>query len=165
MRFAQTVLTIKVSIYMSLSSPFYRLIPQKYHAKLIQFLKFGLVGFTGLMIDTCVVYLLRNITGLNVATLIAYFVAATSNWFINRLWTFHGLGEQQHILSQWLRFLITNSLGFLLNRGTVFFLFFISINCRTYPVIALLAGAIAGMFANFNLSRKLVYTNRFSKKD
>lgn len=149
---------------MSLSSSFYHLIPQKYHTKLIQFIKFGLVGFTGLMIDTCTVYLFRNIIGLNYATLIAYFVAATSNWFINRLWTFHGLSEQQHILYQWFRFILANSLGFLLNRGTVFFLFFISINCRTYPVIALLAGAIAGMFANFNLSRKLVYTNRFSKK-
>lgn len=144
---------------------FYHFIPQKYHANFIQLIKFALVGFTGLIIDTCTVYLLWNIIGLNTATLTAYFVAATSNWFINRLWTFHGLGEQQRILYQWFKFLITNSLGFLLNRGTVFFLFAISTNCKTYPVIALLAGAIAGMFANFNLSRKLVYTNRFSKKN
>lgn len=149
---------------MPIPNPFFSLIPQKHHEKLIQFIKFALVGLSGLVLDTGTVYLLRSIIGLTIATLIAYFVAATSNWFINRLWTFHGLSEKRHLLYQWFKFIITNSLGFILNRGTVFILFFLSSTCETHPVIALMAGAIAGMFANFNMSRNLVYINNLSKK-
>lgn len=142
---------------MLIPKPLLTFIPKRHHTKLMQFIKFGLVGLSGLILDTCTVYLLRNIIGLTSATLLAYFVAATSNWFINRLWTFQGLSKQEHILHQWLKFLITNSLGFLLNRGTVFVLFFFSNTCQSHPFIALIAGAIAGMFANFNMARKLVY--------
>lgn len=140
------------------------LIPLKYHKKLTQFIKFALVGLSGLMIDTCTVYSLRSIIGLKIATLIAYFVAATSNWFINRLWTFHGISREQSVLYQWLKFLAANSLGFLLNRGMVFLLFFLSNTCQTYPIIALIAGAITGMLANFNMSHKLVYIQHTSNK-
>ncbi|MDI2112319.1 GtrA family protein [Commensalibacter nepenthis] len=133
------------------------LIPEKYHTKFKQFIQFGLVGLSGLALDTCTVYLLRHIIGLTTATLVAYFIAATSNWLINRLWTFHGLGKNKHFVNQWFTFLITNILGFCLNRGTVLILFHFSQTCVAHPIIALIIGAATGMFANFNISRKLVY--------
>ncbi|MDI2090577.1 GtrA family protein [Commensalibacter oyaizuii] len=137
----------------------------KHRALLVQFIKFGMVGSSGLLIDTLTVYMLRPYIGLTFATIAGYFIAASSNWIVNRLWTFHTVKADHSLLSQWLRFIATNSMGFCLNRGTVFLLFFLSNTCRQHIYIALIAGAIMGMLANFNLSRKLVYTDLFSKND
>ncbi|GAA08757.1 hypothetical protein AA0312_2456 [Acetobacter tropicalis NRIC 0312] len=128
--------------------------------KLMRLLKFGTVGGLGFLWDSGTVYALRPAIGLSAATLVAYFVAATLNWLLNRLWTFKGVGLHDHPLLQWLRFLTANSFGFLLNRGTVYTLFYTVPLCVTYPVLALAAGALAGMFANFNLSQKMVFKEK-----
>ena len=61
------------------------------------------------------------------------------------------------ILIQWARFLAANFTGFLLNRGTYAVLVtFVAVAARE-PVIATSAGAVAGMFVNFHLSRRLVF--------
>ncbi|MCE2565904.1 GtrA family protein [Komagataeibacter sp. FNDCF1] len=125
--------------------------------KITQFLKFGIVGLLGLGWDTTAVYSLRPLVGLTTATIAAYFIAASINWFINRLWTFRKAGNQHHFVIQWFRFLAGNSLGFFLNRGCVFMLFHLSPIFKANPVLALAAGAAAGMMANFHISRKLVF--------
>lgn len=129
-------------------------------AKLIRLFKFATVGGLGLVWDSGTVYALRPLIGLTAATLVAYFVAATLNWMLNRFWTFKGAGRQDHPVLQWLRFLLANSLGFLLNRGTVYTLFYTVPLCVTYPILALAAGSLAGMFANFNLSQKMVFREK-----
>jgi putative flippase GtrA len=59
---------------------------------------------------------------------------------------------------QWLRFLVVSLVGFALNRGTYFTLITFSPLCRDIPFIPVCAGAIAGLGANFILSRRLVFT-------
>jgi len=132
-------------------------LPRLSSEKITQFLKFGIVGLLGLGWDTTAVYSLRPLVGLTTATIAAYFIAASINWFINRLWTFRKAGNQHHFMVQWLRFLAGNSLGFFLNRGCVFMLFHLSPIFKANPVLALVAGAAAGMMANFHISRKLVF--------
>ena len=48
----------------------------------------------------------------------------------------------------------------MLNRGTFFLLVTASAACRTYPVLAVAAGALAGMSANFLATRRLVFRVR-----
>ena len=122
-----------------------------------QLLKFGTVGGLGFLWDTSTVYLLRIFIGFTAATLAAYFVAATMNWVLNRLWTFRGRGSRDGLFRQWLNFLGANGLGFVLNRSTVFALAWSSPFCLAHPVVALAAGSLAGMTANFTLSRRLVF--------
>jgi putative flippase GtrA len=55
------------------------------------------------------------------------------------------------------RFLIANSIGFVPNLGTYSALVHFVPFCRIYPVVAVAAGAICGMFVNFFLSRRLVF--------
>jgi putative flippase GtrA len=47
--------------------------------------------------------------------------------------------------------------GFVLNRGTYSVLVTFVPACAAQPVFAIGAGAIAGLFVNFNLSRRLVF--------
>jgi putative flippase GtrA len=123
---------------------------------LVQFLRFGTVGTFGFLVDTATVYATRGALGLYGAGVVAFLVAATANWALNRAWTFRGMGSgSAH--SQWAKFLAANSIGFVLNRGAYFVLVTVSTLCAANPVIAVGAGSITGMFANFTLSRRLVF--------
>ena len=123
---------------------------------LVQFLMFAAVGCCGFVLDTATVYALRYRLGLYGAGLVAYGVAATGTWVLNRAWTFRGSGSgPAH--RQWARFLAANAVGFTLNRGTYALLVTFVALCAEQPVFATGAGAIAGMFVNFSLSRTLVF--------
>lgn len=121
-----------------------------------QFVRFGLVGLTGLAIDTALVYGLRGSLGLYGAGVVSYIVVASINWVLNRIWTFRGQGSgPAH--RQWMRFMVANLVGFILNRGTYALLVTFVAAATAQPVIATSAGAIAGMFVNFSLSRRMVF--------
>ncbi len=122
-----------------------------------QLLKFGTVGGLGLLWDVSTVYALQPLVGIKGAALVAFFVAATMNWMLNRLWTFRGRGSDTPLVRQWLGFLGANGFGFVLNRSTFFVLISFVPFCRMHLVTALAAGSLAGMCANFNLSRRLVF--------
>ena len=130
-----------------------------------EMLRFGTVGGLGLLWDVSTFYLVQRALGFLVrpvasfvgATLAAYLVAATMNWTLNRLWTFRGRSSRDGLFRQWLGFLGANGLGFSLNRSMVFFLAWYSPFCFSHPVVALAAGSLSGMSANFILSRRLVF--------
>jgi putative flippase GtrA len=121
-----------------------------------QFLRFGVVGGVGFVVDTATVYSLLGWLGLYGAGVAGFVTAASANWLLNRIWTFRGQGTgSAH--RQWAMFMVTNLAGFVLNRGTYALLVtFVAIAARQ-PVIAIAAGAVAGMFVNFSLSRRLVF--------
>ncbi len=124
---------------------------------LLQFMRFGVVGVIGFLCDASTVYAMRHVIGQVGAMILAYFVAASMNWLINRLWTFRGVGGAGNLLRQWGIFLAANSLGFLLNRGTALTLTYTVPFIDQHVVLALVAGTLAGMFSNFTLSRRLVF--------
>ncbi len=139
-----------------LPAPLARHLPPERLALLAQFANFGCVGAIGMVVDTITVYSLRASLGLYGAGAVAYLTAATSNWALNRVWTFRGnhMGPVHH---QWARFLATNAVGFVLNRGTYAALVTYVSACAAEPVYAIAAGSLAGMFLNFSLSRRLVF--------
>ena len=122
----------------------------------MQFLKFGVVGGVGFVIDTASVYGLRTTFGIYGAGLTAYIIAATGTWLMNRIWTFRGCGSAS-VLRQWAAFMAANFLGFLLNRGTFVLLVATVPMIARQPVVAVAAGSLAGLGVNFNLSRRLVF--------
>lgn len=122
-----------------------------------QFARFGVVGLLGLVIDTAAVYALRRSLGLYGAGVVAYFLAASGNWALNRVWTFRGQGRTGAAYRQWALFLVTNLAGFVLNRGAYALLVTFLPAAAAQPVIATSAGAVAGMFVNFSLSRRVVF--------
>ena len=121
-----------------------------------QFARFGTVGVAGAIVDVTTVYAAMGTLGLYFSGLLAYLAAVTTTWALNRAWTFAGRGSGS-LLRQWMLFVAANGVGFVLNRGTVFALVTLVPLCAQHPVIAILAGVGAGMFANFNLSRSVVF--------
>ena len=121
-----------------------------------ELVRFATVGLAGLAVDTACVYGLRWQLGLYGAGVVAYGVAATATWALNRAWTFRGRGSGS-LHRQWGLFLAVNLVGFALNRGTYAALVTWSELCAANPVLATSAGAIAGMGVNFTLSRRVVF--------
>ena len=121
-----------------------------------EFIRFGLVGCSALVVDTAVVYALRGPLGLVGAGLGSYFVAVSFTYALNRAWTFAGRGSGP-VHRQWAAFALVNLAGFALNRGTYTLLVTSSPLCMAYPFVATSAGAVAGMGVNFVLARRLVF--------
>lgn len=124
-----------------------------------QFLRFGVVGGIGFVVDTAVLYgALWLGAGLYLGRAVSYVSAATANWALNRAWTFRDSGSTRPAHRQWALFLLVNLGGFVLNYGTYALLVTFVPTVAAHPVLGVAAGSVAGMFANFFLSRRLVFS-------
>jgi putative flippase GtrA len=131
-------------------------LPPERRLVLVQFFRFAVIGTLGFVWDTLVVYATAPLVGVYIAGLVSYVVASTMNWLLNRTWTYrhvpHGAMHRQ-----WAKFLLANSVGLVLNRGTYFALIATVPLCHAHLVLPVAAGGLAGMFVNFYLSRRLVF--------
>ncbi|MXV44067.1 GtrA family protein [Saccharibacter sp. 17.LH.SD] len=126
-----------------------------------QFFQFGVVGVVGFTMDWCSTMLLCGVVTLKIAALLAYGIAASGTWLLNRLWTFRRENQTcYNSAKQWGRFLLANLPGFVLNRGAVFLALSLIPLTQEWPVIALLCGTLCGMFVNFTLCRKFVFSSK-----
>lgn len=122
-----------------------------------EFLRFGVVGTIGFVADTAVLYgALALGAGLYLGRAVSYVAAATVTWALNRAWTFRGRGGGA-VHRQWALFVAVNLVGFVLNYGTYAALVAFVPVVAAHPVLGVAAGSLAGMFANFALSRALVF--------
>ena len=87
-----------------------------------KFIKFGIVGCSGMIIDFGTTYLCKEILKINkfISSGIGFIFAATSNYFLNRAWTFESADER--IGSQYLHFMIVSIIGLGINSLTLYFL-------------------------------------------
>jgi putative flippase GtrA len=123
-----------------------------------EFLRFGVVGTIGFVVDTAVLYgALALGAGLYGGRALSYVSAASVTWLLNRLWTFRGRGGGQTAQRQWALFVVVNLGGFVLNYGTYALLVAFVPLVAAHPVLGVAAGSLAGMFSNFVLSRQLVF--------
>jgi putative flippase GtrA len=79
----------------------------------IQLVKFGIVGVSGYVINLIVFSALLS-WGAHVAAAISFVVAAASNYWWNRHWTF--VHQKSHIGAQGLRFFIVSLAAFAVNQ-------------------------------------------------
>ena len=124
---------------------------------MVQFLAFGLVGTLGFLVDSAVLLgALAAGLGLYDGRAVSYVAAATTTWALNRAFTFRD-APAAAAGRQWALFLLVNLLGFAMNYGTYAALIEFVPMVAAHPVLGVAAGAIAGMFGNFVLSRQLVF--------
>ena len=89
---------------------------------LIKFMKFGAVGATGVVVDFGFTWLSKEKARIQkyIANAIGFTFAATSNYFLNRWWTFHSNNPELAI--EYSRFLFFSIVGLGLNTMVIWFL-------------------------------------------
>lgn len=80
-----------------------------------KFIKFGVVGFSGVFVDFGITYLCKEWLKIQkyVANGIGFTVAATSNYILNRIWTFHS--HDPRIALEYSQFLVISLIGLAIN--------------------------------------------------
>lgn len=122
-----------------------------------QFLRFGVVGTAGFVMDAAVLLgMLALGTGPYAGRVVSYLAAASLTFALNRAWTFRAAARAP-VARQWGRFVALNLLGFAANYGTYAALLAASPLVAAQPVLGVAAGSIAGMFINFAVSRRFVF--------
>ncbi|MDP3463685.1 MAG: GtrA family protein [Bacteroidales bacterium] len=81
----------------------------------LKFLKFGAVGFSGLFIDFGLTYLCKEILGMQkyVSNAIGFMAAASSNYYLNRIWTFRSINP--NIIVEYSEFILISIIGLAIN--------------------------------------------------
>lgn len=86
---------------------------------LFKFVKFCLVGFSGLFVDFGITFFLKEICKVQkyVSNAIGFTIAATTNYFLNRIWTFNSHNPQ--IAVEFSRFFIIALIGLGINSAII----------------------------------------------
>lgn len=86
---------------------------------ILKFIKFGVVGASGMVVHFGVLYLLRDVAHINqyVANTIGFITAATTNYFLNRIWTFRS--HEKQVAVEYLKFILVSVIGLGINNGTL----------------------------------------------
>ncbi|MCS7035519.1 MAG: GtrA family protein [Saprospiraceae bacterium] len=87
-----------------------------------KFIKFGLVGASGVFVDFGVTGLFREVLGVNqyVANSSGFLCAVVSNYVLNRAWTFRS--RDPRVAAQFSKFLIASLIGLGLNNAILYLL-------------------------------------------
>ncbi|PWV65918.1 GtrA family protein [Plasticicumulans acidivorans] len=123
--------------------------------------RFGVVGVIGLLIDIGVLYLaLAAGCGFYLGRALSFVAAASGTWLCNRLWTFREQRSGRTLWAEWLHYMSLMLVGGALNYALYAALIALSASVRAWPVLAVCAGSLAGMIANFLSAKWLVFRHR-----
>ena len=88
----------------------------------LHFFKFGLVGSSGMVLDFSLTYLAKEKLRWNkyLANSLGFVVACSSNYLLNRIWTFHSADPA--IGWQFSKFFLVSLTGLLLNNALIYLL-------------------------------------------
>ena len=89
---------------------------------ILKFLKFGVVGASGVVVDFGVTWLLKEQAKLNkyIANSAGFACAVVSNYILNRIWTFHSADPNVGI--QFAKFTVVALIGLGMNNAIIYFL-------------------------------------------
>ena len=87
-----------------------------------KFIKFGVVGFSGVLIDFGVTYLLKEKLRLSkyLANSVGFAFAVTSNFVLNRIWTFES--HDNLVWVQYAKFILVALIGLALSNAMIYVL-------------------------------------------
>ena len=134
-----------------------RLFHFKYRT-LSEFIRFGMIGASGMIIDLSAVYLAKEIASFpfRIARIIGFVFALTSNFLLNRRFTF-GAGRNGNIYRQYAGFFAVSVAGFAVNWVLSVYLYEHHVFFNRHYLIASFLGIMGGMTINFTGSKFLVF--------
>lgn len=84
--------------------------------EIIRFIKFSIVGFSGFIVDFGITALLHEVLGVGpyVSNIMGFTIAATTNYILNRTWTFGS--DNPNIQAEFIRYIIVSVVGLGINN-------------------------------------------------
>lgn len=91
-------------------------------AFIFKFLKFGVVGFSGLVVDFSITYLCKEKLKIHkyIANSLGFAVATATNYLLNRYWTFNSHNPAS--LIQFGKFFVVSLVGLVLSNALIYLL-------------------------------------------
>ena len=88
----------------------------------LKFIKFCAVGFSGMILDFGTTWILKEKFRINkyISNSIGFILAATTNYMLNRYWTFHSQNKQ--VATEFLSFMLIAIAGLGINNLVIFLL-------------------------------------------
>ncbi|OHX66524.1 GtrA family protein [Flammeovirga pacifica] len=114
-----------------------------------KFVKFGVVGFSGLFVDFGITYLVKEVMKGHkyLANSLGFICAATSNYFLNRIWTFESQNEQIGV--EYFKFFGVAVIGLLFSNAIIWVLHEkVKMNFYVAKIIAIGVVVVWNFFAN-----------------
>lgn len=89
---------------------------------ILKFLKFGLVGFSGVFVDFTTTFIFKEWFKVQrfLANAIGFTVAATSNYYLNRIWTFES--HNPRVMVEFGQFFLISMIGLGINTLIIWIL-------------------------------------------
>lgn len=130
----------------------------------VRFLRFGLIGAGGFIVDTSVLWLMIHGVGLDKYSgrAISFMAAVTFTWFGNRTLTFRDRAASRGLLREWATFVAANAFGGAINLVLYTALVTFAPPPLGNPFVAVFAGVLAGLIFNFALSSRVVFRHKQS---
>ena len=117
---------------------------------IFKFIRFGLVGFSGIFVDFGATFLLKEKVKLHkyVANSVGFLLATISNYLLNRYWTFQS--HDPKAFEQFGKFFAIALIGLIFNNLIIYILNDkLKINFYVSKTFAILAVSLWNFFANY----------------
>ena len=123
-----------------------------------RFVRFGVAGVAGLLVDLAVLYLLAPWLGWYLARAASFLAAATFTWWFNRTFTFRAAPGSQARLSIGREYIayISSMLGGAAINYTVYVLTLHWMSGPFAPTLGVALGSCVGLLSNFTAARMLL---------
>ena len=124
-------------------------------------IKFGLVGASGIVVNTAILYCLTDYLGIYymISSLFAIEAAIITNFILNDTWTFEG-AKNSHMGKRWKRFIsfeVVSICGVVINMAVLFIL---TEFAGIYYLISNIAGIFIAFIWNFFINRHITWKNK-----
>tara|TARA_B100000609_G_C17135594_1_gene392637 strand:+ start:640 stop:1011 length:372 start_codon:yes stop_codon:yes gene_type:complete len=117
---------------------------------IIKFIKFCIVGFSGLVIDFIITYISKEKLKIHkyISNSLGFVIAVCTNYYLNRIWTFESNSTQ--IFEEYTSFFIISIVG-LITNNIFLYLFHEKLEKQFYTskFIAILLTSFWNFFANY----------------
>jgi len=119
---------------------------------IFKFIKFSLVGFSGLFIDFGLTYLLKERVRMNrfVANSLGFIAAVVSNYILNKIWTFSN--NDPEVLVQFAKFFTISLGGLAINNLIIYLLEKRKMNFYVAKLIAIVVVVVWNFVMNYKYS-------------
>ncbi|MDE1866556.1 MAG: GtrA family protein [Thaumarchaeota archaeon] len=118
--------------------------------------KYYAVGACGILVNLGILYVLKEYVGLwyLASSAIAIYVSMTTNFFLNKAWTFNDTVVKQSVFFMYVKFIGISIIGMLIQLG---FNYLLVDETHLYYLLAALISIVIASGVNFILNRHITF--------